>query len=62
MLIDPRSQRLCPLIWTEEEKTVGGDVCVWGGGWGFYLPEVPQNESIWGLGFLSVPSRSLFIM
>lgn len=59
VLIDPRSQRLCPLICQAEEKTDGGKGR--GRGVGFW-PEVLQNESIWGLGFLSVPSRSFFIM
>lgn len=57
VLIDPWSHRLCPLICQAEEKAVEG-----GMGGGVFWPEVLQNESIWGLGFLSVPSRSFFIM
>lgn len=49
VLIDLWSERLCPLICEAEEK-------------GAFWPEVLQNESIWALGFLSIPTRSFFIM
>lgn len=48
VLIDLWSERLCPLICEAEEK-------------GFW-PEVLRNESIWGLGLLSIPTRSFFII
>lgn len=48
VLIDLWSERFCPLICKAEERAL--------------VPEVLLNKSISGLGFLSIPTRSFFII